>query len=228
MKFVSISLRVLAVVLAVATVAAFFCPFVEVANVSNQGVLNGLECAIGTDLTDTFGVSTYKGTWILGSLVLTVITAAFMIVSLFAKKKGWDAMAVITGLLNTILLLVFICNGPSAYVDIRPIVATSMAYQWGMIVAVAAGIATWVMCIVAILVKDAVVCKETGELTIPKKVFKFLREYKSELKKVVWPGPRSVVKNTLVVLGVCAAALLLIWLVDLGLGELFDLCFKTN
>ncbi|MBQ6818333.1 MAG: preprotein translocase subunit SecE [Clostridia bacterium] len=83
------------------------------------------------------------------------------------------------------------------------------------------------MCIVAILVKDAVACKESGELTIPKKLVKFLREYKSELKKVVWPGPRSVIKNTLVVLAVCAAALLLIWLVDLGLGELFDLCFKS-
>ena len=228
MKFVGTILRVLAAVLAIAVLAAFFCPFVEVANVSSNAVMNGLECAIGTDLTDTFGVSTYKGAWVLASLVLTTVTAAFMVVSLFAKKKGWDVMAVITGLLNTILFIVFICNQPSAYVDVRPISGAELTYQWGMIVAVAAGIATWIMCIVAILVKDAVICKETGELTIPKKVVKFLREYKSELKKVVWPGPRSVVKNTLVVLGVCGVALLLIWLIDLGLGELFDLCFKTN
>lgn len=224
MKFVSNFLRVLAVLLAVATVAAFFCPFVDV---SSKAVMNGLECAIGTDLTDAFGVSTYKSAWVLGSLVLSVVTAAFMVVSLFSKKKGWDGMAVITGLLNTILLIVFICNQPSAYVDVRPVVGAELTYVWGMIFAVAAGIVAWIMCIVAILVKDAVACKESGELTIPKKLVKFLREYKSELKKVVWPGPRSVIKNTLVVLAVCAAALLLIWLVDLGLGELFDLCFKS-
>ncbi|MBR6549444.1 MAG: preprotein translocase subunit SecE [Clostridia bacterium] len=94
--------------------------------------------------------------------------------------------------------------------------------------AVIGGIASVVVCIAGVLVKDAVECKETGRLPILKRVVKFLREYKSELKKVVWPGPRSVVKNTLVVLGFCGIALLLIWLVDLGLRELFELCFKTN
>ncbi len=230
MKLASNILRVLAVVVAVVTIAAFFFSFVEVAGATGTTVMNGLECALGTDLSETFGsgMTTFKSTWILGSLVLTVATAVLMIVGLFSKKTGWNGMAVITGLLNSILLIVFAANGASAYIDVRPVTGVALSYELGMILAVIFGIATLVLCVAAILVKDAVDCKESGNLTIPKKVLKFLREYKSELKKVVWPSPRGVIKNTLVVLAVCAFALLLIWLVDLGLGELFDLCFKAN
>ena len=38
--------------------------------------------------------------------------------------------------------------------------------------------------------------------------------------KIVWPGPRSVVKNTLIVLAVCLLVGAFIWLLDWGLGSL--------
>ncbi len=227
MKFVSNFLRVLAALLAVATVAAFFFPFVNVAVTGAQASMNGLECAFGADLTEELGsgMTTYKGGWFLILAILVVLTAVCWIASLFSKKKGLGGAAVVTGLLSSILLIVLIASPEGTYVDMGHVAGATLTYALGMMLAVIGGIATFVMCIVAILAKDAVECKETGDLTIPRKVLKFFREYKSELKKVVWPGPRSVVKNTLVVLGVCAFVLLLIWLVDMGLGELFKLCF---
>ncbi len=227
MKFVSNFLRVLAVVLAVATLAAFFFPFVEVVVGDKTATINGLQCAFGADLTKALGenMTTYKGGYYVGSLILTVLTAAAMVAGLFSKKKGWDGTAIITGIINCIMLISFIAKQPSAYVDMGHVMGATLAYTTVFTLAVAGGIASVVMCIVGVLAKDAVECKETGNLTIPKRVLKFLREYKSELKKVVWPGPRGVVKNTVVVLGFCGIALLLIWLVDMGLGKLFELCF---
>ena len=45
-------------------------------------------------------------------------------------------------------------------------------------------------------------------------VKKYFRELRSELKKVVWPTPQQVLKNTLVVAGCVVAVGLFIWLFD--------------
>ena len=46
------------------------------------------------------------------------------------------------------------------------------------------------------------------------KVAKYFRELRSELKKVVWPTPKQVVKNTLIV-GACVLFIgVFIWLFD--------------
>ena len=47
--------------------------------------------------------------------------------------------------------------------------------------------------------------------------------YKGEVKKVVWPGPRDVVKNTLIVFAVCLLVGGFVWLVDFGLSQLLQL-----
>jgi preprotein translocase subunit SecE len=227
MKFVGNILRVLAAVLAIAVLAAFFFPFVDVALSSAKENMNGFECTFGSDLSATLGdgMTTYKSGYYLGSLVLTILTAAATVVAFFSKKKGWYGTAIVTGIINCILLVSFISKGATAYVDMGHVTGATVTYALGLTLAVVAAIASTVMCVAGVLVTDAAECKESGKLTIIQKVLKFLREYKSELKKVVWPGPRSVVKNTLVVLGVCGVALLIIWLVDMGLFKLFELCF---
>ena len=59
------------------------------------------------------------------------------------------------------------------------------------------------------------------------KVAKYFRELRSELKKVVWPTPKQVVKNTLVVFACVLVVGLIIWLFDLfaefGIKTLRDL-----
>lgn len=47
-----------------------------------------------------------------------------------------------------------------------------------------------------------------------KKISKWFREMKSELKKVVWPSRRQIINNTLVVLTVMLIAAVVIWGID--------------
>ena len=51
-------------------------------------------------------------------------------------------------------------------------------------------------------------------------VCKYFRELRSELKKVVWPTPKQVAKNTLVVIACVLVVGVFIWL--------FDLAFQTG
>ena len=46
------------------------------------------------------------------------------------------------------------------------------------------------------------------------KVGKYFRELRSELKKVVWPTPQQVLKNTAIVVGCVIAVGVFIWLFD--------------
>ena len=45
-------------------------------------------------------------------------------------------------------------------------------------------------------------------------VAKYFRELRSELKKVVWPSPKQVLKNALVVLACVVVVGVFIWLFD--------------
>jgi len=59
-------------------------------------------------------------------------------------------------------------------------------------------------------------------------VVKFLKELKSELKKVVWPSKEKVVNNTTVVLSGMVLAGLIIYAFDLGLSELMKLIINLG
>ena len=50
-----------------------------------------------------------------------------------------------------------------------------------------------------------------------------IKEVFSEIKKVSWPAPNKVVKQTAVVFGVVILFLVVITLMDLGLGQLLKL-----
>ncbi len=57
-------------------------------------------------------------------------------------------------------------------------------------------------------------------------ICRYFRELKSELKKVVWPTPKQVVKNTLIVLACVLVVGIFVWLFDLvagtGISALID------
>ena len=59
--------------------------------------------------------------------------------------------------------------------------------------------------------------------TFREKVKKFIREYKSELKKIVWSSKEDVIKNTKTVVIAIVVTAVVIGLIDLGLGKLIDL-----
>ena len=65
--------------------------------------------------------------------------------------------------------------------------------------------------------------KDEKKSIVPAKVKKYLRDTKGEYKKIVWPGFSTVVRNTGVVLAMCAVTALVICGVDLLVGWLVDL-----
>ena len=51
-----------------------------------------------------------------------------------------------------------------------------------------------------------------------KRTAKFLREVKSELKKVIWPTPKQTAKNTGIVIVCCVIVGVVIWIFDWLVG----------
>ena len=56
--------------------------------------------------------------------------------------------------------------------------------------------------------------KDDTKLTFFKRIGKWFRDMKSELKKVVWPTGKELTNNTLVSLGMMIASGLIIWFFD--------------
>ena len=63
---------------------------------------------------------------------------------------------------------------------------------------------------------------------IPAKVKKYLRDTKGEFKKIVWPNFSTVVRNTGVVLAMCAVVGLLVVVIDYGLSALITWLVGLN
>ena len=59
-------------------------------------------------------------------------------------------------------------------------------------------------------------------------ICRYFRELRSELKKVVWPTPQQVLKNTLIVLACVLVVGVFIWLFDfvarIGIDALINAC----
>jgi len=65
-----------------------------------------------------------------------------------------------------------------------------------------------------------------------KTIKKFWKDFRGELKKIIWPDSRSVVKNTGIVLGMVVVFGIVIYLIDqglsIGVSQLFKLAGKIN
>lgn len=242
MKIARDIFRVLAVLLAFGTLVLFFFNFAEIAFTDNTGSLSitGAEAAFGADvtsrLTDVTGAAdplvTFKSGWYLLALISTAFTALFM--ALGFKFKGATVTAVISGLFSGVILLVLVLTGGTAYIDLGRIVnyldvsgvsLTMMAY-----LACAGAFASVVAAVAGILINDRilVLASKGTRVSIFGKIVRFLKDYKGELKKVVWPNFRTVAKNTVVVLVMCAIVGAFIWLVDWGLSTGFKAVLGTG
>ena len=72
-------------------------------------------------------------------------------------------------------------------------------------------------------VEEKKVQQKNKKENIFKRIFRKLKEVFSELKKVNWPSFDKIVKQTSVVLGVVLVFMVVITLMDLGLGALLQL-----
>ena len=75
----------------------------------------------------------------------------------------------------------------------------------------------------AAVTTNAVKKEDVKKLSFGKKVAKWWREMKSELKKVVWPTKQQTTKNTIVALVVMAISAIVIW----GFDEIAQMIVKA-
>lgn len=231
MKLAKNVFGVLALIFAVAAVLLFFAPYSDVV----YGDLNeigrvGAEFAFGSEYSN--GVAGDKSAHLLFNFVLIAFTAVFAAASYFWKKAKnirWATIAF--SIITAVYMLVIACK-PASFLDLYGVVptgyaATALKTTVFPFLISAASLLTCVCALTYLLIADkiAVLAAGDGALTITQKVVKFLKDYKGEIKKIVWPGPRAVVKNTIIVLIICLIVGAFIWAVDFGLGALLDLIY---
>jgi len=223
--------RILTLVFSVGAIILFFTSFATISYDSNSVTLAGSQVAWGgkVDLGIGDKIAMAKSADVLFCFLLTVVSV--ITAALNFKFKGSRLVNVAFSVISGIYMLVIALSDPMLFVDTRPLEnVTGVVYTSSVILTAIALLVATVSGIVFVLAADYIEVMESKseKLTIPQRVIRFLREYKSEIKKIIWPGPRYVVKNTAVVLMMCVIVGAFIWILDFGLGNLINLILGVN
>lgn len=76
------------------------------------------------------------------------------------------------------------------------------------------------LCVIFVIV--CIICVKSGN-AFGQRISKFLRDYKSEFKKITWLGPKDLLKQTALVLVVLIAAAAVLGLLDWAFSSLINL-----
>ena len=226
MKTLNKICQVLAIVLGLASLVLFFTDFAAIVTDGATEKLVGAQLAFGSKYTTAAGTAydMAKSAQILFCFWLTAIAAVMSIFSFKSKKLRYAVPGL--GVVSAVYLLVMRLSSAGKFVDSRPMAnVTSVSYTafvWMLVIA----LFLFVIASAAYLLIDdyiEVAASKGEKLTIPKRIIRFFKDYKSEVKKIVWPGLKEVIKNTVIVLIMCLLVGVLIWLIDFGLGQLLNL-----
>ncbi len=227
MKVASLASRILTALLAIAVIVLFFMGIVTAYGEQGTFTLAGYQMAFGTNVTSDAGnvVDMEVSAWYLFTFVFMAISAICACASFKWKKATIGGIA--TGAVSMIMMLVFSFSEITKYIDWRNITLWDIHFAGLAPVLTWCTIAFFVMSIVTLFVNDyAEVLESNGaKKTLVKRFVSFIREYVSEIKKISWPSFKTVLKNTLIVLIVCAIVGAFIWVLDFGLGNLIELLF---
>ena len=188
MKTLSKILKALTCAFAAATILMFFFKFVTVA-VSNTNIdYTGFEMAFGS--VQSIGgkdINTYKSMWYFVAFLLSAFTLVFSGAGF--KFKGSQYASVVTGIATTINLgVIYFVGSITKYFDVRPVDGlgiTSINKELFFLLAFVIAAATVVISVISLLVADYVEVKESNgaKLTIPQRIVRFFKDYKSDLKR---------------------------------------------
>ena len=220
MKVINKVCQIMAILFGVAALFLFFTSFATVSTATSSYTLAGSILAFGGKFTAA-GVTMAKSSKILFCFLLSILAVACG--GLTFKSKGARYFAPAFALGAAIFMLVITLSNPVAYIDARPLEATAVEYTSSVLFATIALFGCCVCGAAHLFIDDYIIASASKDkLTIIKKVVRFLRDYKSEGKKIVWPGFREVAKNTFIVLVMCAIVGSFIWIIDWGLGQLLE------
>ncbi len=225
MKTLNRVCQILAIVLALGSLVLFFTHFATIVTGGNNASLVGAQLAFGSKIT----VAETEYNMAISSKIqfcfwMTVLSFVLSISAIRSKTVRYFAPA--AGLVAAIYMLVIAVSNPFKFLDTRPLPNVSAATYGHSVLILAIVLFVFVVASAAYLLIDdylEVQASKGNKLTIPKRIIHFFRDYKSEVKKIVWPSFKDVVKNTVIVLIMCLLVGILIWLIDYGLGQLLNL-----
>ena len=254
MKVLNRVFQILAIVFGLASLVCFFMTMAKITVGGETYELAGSVLAFGgkKEIADGVVADMAKSTHLLFCLL---VTAFGFVMSVFSfKKKGLRYATPAFALTSAIYMLVLQIMEVSATVkiDARAILlkgdkevgrwvningwyngdeyVTKIDLTNFFLYAVIALFLFAICSIAYLLIDDAieVAASKGAKKSILKRVGLFFRDYKSEIKKIVWPGLKDVVKNTVIVLIMCLLVGALIWILDAGLLKLLELILSSK
>ena len=228
MKTVNRICQILSIIFAVVSLILFFTPFATIA--TNNGDVSMVGAALGFGSKIDLAGTEYdmaKSADILFCFWLTVLGVVLSVFSFKSKKVRYFAPAVALG--TGIYMLVIALSDATKFVDARPLTTTigvtSIEYASSVLFTAIALLLFAVAAAAYLLIDDYIEVTQSkgAKRTILKRIIGFFKDYRSEIKKIVWPGFKDVAKNTGIVLAMCLIVGAFIWLLDLGLGKLIEL-----
>lgn len=220
--------RFLTLILGIGALVLFFFPFTTLTVGGKPVDITAAQAAFGTSVSVAGkSISLYRSSYYLLTFILTAFATVMAGVAAFTKKgKGSRVASFVSALIAGVLMLVIACSKVTKYLDYRPLTpdtASGMSYATVALITAIVILLCAVIGIIAWLVNDYLeVLASGGRLTIRQKVVKFIREMISEIKKIVWPGPKTVFRNSVIVLVLCLLLGAFIWVVDFALGSLVN------
>lgn len=233
MKTLNKVCQFLAIALGLASLVLFFTKFATITLADGQSA-DFVGAALGFGSKKTIAGTEYdmaRSADILFCFWLTVI--GFVMSAFSFKSKMLRYFAPAFGFGGGIYMLVVALSNPFKFIDARPLSTivgvTGIDYGVSVILTAVALLAFAVVAVAYLLIDDyiEVLNSKGAKKTIFKRIIGFFRDYKSEVKKIVWPGIKDVLKNTLIVLVMCLIIGAFIWLLDFGLGKLLEVILGT-
>ncbi len=238
MKILNKICQILCIVFGLAALALFFMNFATLTVNGKDETFVGSVLAFGGSkkLVDGTAVTIGKSADLLFCFLLTAIG---FIMSIFSfKKKGLRYAVPAFSLGSAIYMLVVTLSNPWKFVDARIFanetgaesVVTDVRYTMFVALTCVALFVFAAFAIAYLLIDDSIEVAESkgNKKTIFKRIGLFFRDYKSEVKKIVWPSFKDVAKNTAIVLVMCLLVGALIWLLDWGLGSLIKVILNVK
>ena len=224
MKILNKICQILSIAFSLAALVLFFTSFVSFKTGDGSASIVGAILAFGSKAKiGGESVAMAHSVKILFCFWLTVIGALLSVFSFKSKKLRYAAP--LFGLGAGIFMLVVALSSPYKFIDFRPLTVTGAQYGISVLLTAIALLAFAAAAIAYLLIDDYIEVLESKgtKKTIAKRVVLFFRDYKSEVKKIVWPNWKDVIKNTVIVLIMCLIIGVFIWLLDFGLGKLLEL-----
>ena len=222
MKALNNIFRVLTILFGVATLALFvFIDFGKIATLTEGVVVRtGAEFAFGAKFA---GHEVGKSSDILLMILSTAFTVLFGGLSFKFKKTRWATCGFAA--FTTVYMIVIACSSANKFIDTQgfaDVIAVKYLNNTPLLIAIAIGLC-FVSSVAYLLISDKLYCAESGNLVIRKRFVRFLKDYKGEVRKIVWPNIHTVLKNTAIVLIMCAILVVIICGFDAGLNALTNL-----